>query len=31
MQDPIKNKIIAAPEVIEKFGVGPEKMIDCSR
>ena len=28
MQDPIKNKTIAAPEVIEKFGVGPEKMID---
>ncbi len=28
MLDPIKNKPIAAPEVVEKFGVGPEKMID---
>ncbi|GGY46581.1 DNA polymerase I [Parvularcula lutaonensis] len=28
MFDPMKNKIIDAAGVIEKFGVGPEKMID---
>ncbi|MEM1379826.1 MAG: DNA polymerase I [Pseudomonadota bacterium] len=28
MFDPMKNKVIDADGVIEKFGVGPEKMID---
>lgn len=28
MFDPMKNKIIDADGVVEKFGVGPEKMID---
>ena len=29
MQDPMKNKPIGIAEVIEKFGVGPEKLIDA--
>jgi DNA polymerase-1 len=29
MQDPIKQKLIGRDEVIEKFGVPPEKMIDA--
>jgi DNA polymerase-1 len=28
MYDPIKDKRLGVPEVIEKWGVGPEKMID---
>ncbi|KQS57768.1 DNA polymerase I [Brevundimonas sp. Leaf363] len=28
MWDPMKDKRLAEPEVFEKFGVGPEKMID---
>lgn len=28
MLDPMKNKVIGAPEVMEKFGVGPDKVID---
>ena len=28
MLDPIKNKLIKRQEVIEKFGVPPEKVID---
>lgn len=28
MLDPIKNKSISTPEVLEKFGVSPEKVID---
>ena len=29
MQDPMKNKPIGLAEVMEKFGVGPEKLIDA--
>lgn len=29
MQDPMKNKPIGMAEVIEKFGVGPDKLIDA--
>ncbi len=28
MLDPIKNRIISTPEVLEKFGVAPEKVVD---
>ncbi|HWT99612.1 MAG TPA: DNA polymerase I, partial [Terriglobales bacterium] len=28
MRDPIKNKPIGAAEVVEKFGVGPDKVVD---
>ena len=28
MFDPMKNKTIGAPEVFEKFGVGPERVVD---
>ena len=28
MFDPMKDKRIAAPEVVEKFGVGPDKVVD---
>jgi len=28
MYDPMKDKRLAEPEVFEKFGVGPEKMVD---
>ncbi|MGI4851812.1 MAG: DNA polymerase I [Janthinobacterium lividum] len=28
MMDPMKNKIIGVPEVQEKFGVGPDRVID---
>lgn len=28
MFDPIKNKVLEVPQVIEKFGVGPEKVIE---
>ena len=29
MQDPMKNKPIGIAEVVEKFGVGPDKLIDA--
>ena len=29
MFDPVKNKYIDKQDVIEKFGVGPEKLLDC--
>ena len=28
MLDPLKSKVIAAPEVMEKFGVAPDKVVD---
>jgi len=28
MLDPLKNKVISTPEVIEKFGVTPDKVVD---